>query len=276
MEFNILGPLEVRDRGRPIELRGRRQKALLALMLLRPGEAVSIDALIDGLWGEQPPRTARAALQNYVAQLRRALGPGVLSSRAGGYVLEVASEQVDRGRFERLAAEARAADGDERVEKLRQALALWRGPPLSDLAFEPFAADETGRLEELRAAALEDLIDAELAVGAGAELVGELEGLIAEHPFRERMRGQLMLALYRGGRQAEALEAYQETRRTLVEELGIEPSAPLRELEQAILRRGRRRLRPKSAGRLSRSSWPTSSSARPSTRRSRTRRAHGR
>jgi DNA-binding SARP family transcriptional activator len=233
MDFRILGPLEVWDRGRPLELRRPKHRALLAMLLLRPGETVSSDELIDGLWGEAPPRTAKAALQNYVAQLRHALGPGVLLSRGGAYVLDVSSEQTDLGRFERLAAEGRAASGEERVEKLREALPLWRGPPLADLVFEPFALHEVGRLEDLRTAALEDLIDAELSLGAGADLVGELEALIVEHPFRERLRAQLMLALYRAGRQADALAAYQEI---LVDELGIEPSAPLRELEQAILR----------------------------------------
>jgi DNA-binding SARP family transcriptional activator len=236
MDFRILGPLELWDRGRQIELRRRKQRALLALLLLRPGEAVSSDELVDGLWGESPPRTARAALQNYVAQLRRALGPGVLLSRGGAYLLDVTSEQTDLGRFERLAADSRTANGEERVEKLREALTLWRGPPLADLVFEPFALREVGRLEESRTAALEDLIDAELSLGAGADLVGKLESLIEDHPFRERLRAQLMLALYRAGRQADALAVYQETRRVLVDELGIEPSAPLRELEQAILR----------------------------------------
>ena len=236
MDFRILGPLEVWDRGGPVELRRQKPRALLAFLVLHAGEPVSSDALIEALWGESPPRTARAALQNYVAQLRRALGPGIVDSSAGGYVLEAVSDQIDLGRFERLAAEGRNADGDERVEKLREALDLWRGPPLADLLFEPFAASEAARLGELRTTALEDLIDAELARGSGPDLVVELEELIAEHPFRERLRGQLMLALYRSGRQAEALEAYQETRRTLVDELGIEPGAALRELEQAILR----------------------------------------
>jgi DNA-binding SARP family transcriptional activator len=236
MDFRILGPLEVRDRGRPIELPRRKQRAVLAILLLRRGEMVSSDVLVDGLWGEDPPPTARAALHNYVAQLRRALGPGLVLSRAGSYLLDIAPEQIDVGRFERLTAQGRAASGEERVEKLREALMLWRGPPLADLAFEPFAANEASRLEELRTAALEDLIDARLSLGASAELVAELEALITEHPFRERLRGQLMLALYRAGRQAEALEAYQEARRVLTDELGIEPSAPLRELEQALLR----------------------------------------
>jgi DNA-binding SARP family transcriptional activator len=236
MDFRILGPLEVWDRGRPIELRRRKERVLLAMLVLRAGERVSSDELVDGLWGERPPRTARAALQNYVAQLRRALGPGLLLSEATGYLLDIAPEQVDLRRFEDLAAAGRAAEGEARLDKLREALSLWRGPPLADLAFEPFASYEVGRLEELRTATAEDLIDAELALGAGAHLVQELEGLIAEHPFRERLRGQLMLALYRAGRQADALAAYQETRRVLIDELGIEPSAPLRELEQAILR----------------------------------------
>jgi len=236
MDFRVLGPVEVRDRGETVELRRKKPRALLAVLLLHPGELVTSDVLIDALWGESPPRTARAALQNYVAQLRRALGPGVVASRGGGYVLEVGAEQIDLGRFERLTAEARAARGDERVAKLREALALWRGPPFADLTFEPFAELEGPRLEELRTTALEDLVDAELAIGSGPDLVTELEQLIAEHPFRERLRGQLMLALYRSGRQADALEAYQETRRTLVDELGIEPGASLRELEQAILR----------------------------------------
>ena len=236
MDFRILGPLEVWDRGRPIELRRRKERAVLAILLLRAGTPVSADELIDGLWGERPPRTAKAALQNYIAQLRRALGPGVLLSDPGGYLLDIGPEQVDLDRFERLASSGREADGKERVERLREALSLWRGEPFADLAFEPFTAHEVGRLAELRTATLEDLIDAELGLGAGPELVEELESLIQAHPFRERLRGQLMLALYRGGRQADALAAYQETRRTLVDELGIEPSAPLRELEQAILR----------------------------------------
>jgi DNA-binding SARP family transcriptional activator/tetratricopeptide (TPR) repeat protein len=236
MDFRLLGPLKVWDRGRGVELRRPKQRALLAILLLRAREAMSSDALIDALWGDSPPRTARAALQNYVAQLRRALGPGVVTSRSGGYLLDVAPEQIDLGRFEWLVGESREAEGEERVAKLREALALWQGPPLADLAFEPFAAHEISRLEELRTSALEDLIDAELALGAGAELLDRLEALIASHPFRERLRGQQMLALYRDGRQAEALEAYQETRRTLVDELGIEPGTALRELEQAILR----------------------------------------
>jgi DNA-binding SARP family transcriptional activator len=236
MNFRLLGPLEVWDRGRGVELRRPKQRALLAILLLRGREAVSSDALIDALWGESAPRTARAALQNYVAQLRRALGPGVLVSQSGGYLLDVAPEQIDLGRFERLVSESRELEGEARVAKLQEALSLWQGPPLADLAYEPFAAAEVSRLEELRTSTLEDLIDAQLTVGAGAELLDRLDALIGAHPFRERLRGQRMLALYRDGRQAEALEAYQEARRTLLDDLGIEPGTALRELEQAILR----------------------------------------
>ena len=235
IDFRILGSLEIWDRGRLIEVRRAKQRALLAILLLQPGEVLSTDNILDGLWGEAAPRTAKAALRNYVSQLRQLVGPDVLLSQHGGYLLDIAHEQIDLGRFQARVAEGRAVTGKERVAKLREALALWRGPPLEDLAFEPFASREIANLEELRTAALEDLIDAELVLGAGAELIGELESLIAKHPFRERIRGQLMLALYRAGRQAEALEAYQDTRRTLVDELGIEPSGPLRELERAIL-----------------------------------------
>jgi len=236
MDFRLLGPLEVWDRGRPLELTRPKLRALLAFLLLRAGAPVTNDALIDALWGERAPPTARAALQNYVAQLRRVLGPGLLESRTGGYVLNAGPEQIDLGRFERLVAESRDVEGQERAAKLSEALALWQGPPLADLAFEPFAAHEISRLEDLRTSAFEDLIDAQLALGAGPELLDRLEALIAEHPFRERLRAQQMLALYRDGRQADALVAYQETRRALVDGLGIEPGSALRELEAAILR----------------------------------------
>src|ERR1051325_28489 len=236
MNFRLLGPLQVWDRGRQVELRRPKQRALLAILVLRAREPVSSEALIDALWGESAPRTARAALQNYVAQLRRALGPGVLESSSGGYLLHVASEQIDLGRFERLVEESRAVEGEERIAKLQEALALWQGPPLSDLAFEPFAVPEISRLEDLRSSTVEDLIDAQLALGAGAELLERLDALIAAPPFRERLRGERVLALYRDGRQAEALEAYLEARGMLLDELGIEPGTALRELEQAMLR----------------------------------------
>jgi len=235
MDYRILGPLEVREAGRPVDLRRQKPRALLAFLLLRPGRLVSTDVLVDALWGERPPPTAAAALRNYVSQLRGVLGTEIVRSRPGGYLLDVAPEEIDLVRFEALAAEGRRVTGQGRVEKLREALALWRGPPLADLS-EGFAIDEGRRLEELRAAALEDLVDSELALGSRADLVGDLEPLIADNPFRERLRGQLMLALYRGGRQAEALEVYRQTRRMLLDELGIEPGEALRELEQSILR----------------------------------------
>ena len=209
---------------------------LLAVLLLRAGEAVSTDVLIEQLWGERPPRTAKDALVNYVSLVRKALGPDVLLTRDPGYMLSVSPEQTDLGRFERLTVEARTtASPAERAEKFRDALALWRGPPFADLAFEPFAQLEIDRLEDLRLAARQDLIDAELEHGRHADLLAELETLIEDRPFDERLRAQLMVALYRAGRQTEALEAYQTTRRLLVDELGIEPGLPLRELEQAIL-----------------------------------------
>ncbi|HKA27459.1 MAG TPA: AfsR/SARP family transcriptional regulator, partial [Gaiellaceae bacterium] len=228
MDFRILGPLEISDRGRPIELGRQKHKTLLAALLLRSGEVVSVDQLIDDLWGERPPSTARASVHNAVSAVRKVVGHETLRTQGPGYVLDISPEQLDLNRFEFLTVEARGAKGKERLEKLREALALWRGPALADLAFEPMTAFEAGRLEELRTAALEDLIDAELSLGAGAQLVEKLETLVAEHPFREHFRGQLMLALYRSGRQAEALAAYQDGRRVLVDELGIEPSTPLR------------------------------------------------
>jgi DNA-binding SARP family transcriptional activator/predicted ATPase len=237
MQFCILGPLQVLEGSRRVDLPRRKHRALLAVLVLRAGEVVSADRLIEELWGETPPRTAKDALQNYVSLLRKTLGGDVLVTRDSGYVLDVRPEQIDATRFESLLAGARTASGvDVRAEKLREALGLWRGPPLADLAYEPFAAIEIARLEELRLAASEDLIDAELELGRHSDLVPELEALIQEHPYDERLRGQLMLALYRAGRQAEALEAYQSARHVLVDELGLEPGPPLRELEQAILR----------------------------------------
>src|SRR5919109_3100012 len=227
VEVKVLGPLEVCIDGRPIELRRRKQRALLALLALRAGEVVSTDRLVDDLWGEAPPKAAVGSLQNLVSELRKSIGADVLVTRPPGYVLEVDRELVDAHRFERAVRNG---------ERLREALAVWRGPALADLAFERFAQAEIARLEELRTAAREELFASELEAGRHAQLVAELEAFVAEHPLRERPRGQLMLALYRAGRQAEALEAYQEGRRTLVDELGIEPSPALRQLEQAILR----------------------------------------
>jgi DNA-binding SARP family transcriptional activator len=199
-------------------------RALLAYLLLHANELVSSDRLIDEVWGPEPAKTATASLQNYVSRLRKAIGADLLLSRPPGYILRIDPERFDLARFERLTAEAHGAEPRERAEKLRAALSLWRGAALEDLAFEPFARDEIGRLEEARLAALEERIDADLELGSAGELVGELEELVEEQPLRERFRAQLMLALYRAGRQAEALEAYQEARRVLMDELGLEPS----------------------------------------------------
>jgi DNA-binding SARP family transcriptional activator len=236
LEFRILGPLEVSEDGKPLQLSGQKQRALLALLLLEANRVVSNDRLLDALWGDQPPRTAPTSLQNFVSQLRKLLGPETLVTKPPGYQLRVEPEQVDLDRFERLVTEARSEPAQARAAKLGQALALWRGPPLSDLEFEAFAQGEIGRLEELRLTVVEDRIEAELEAGRHAEVVGQLEALADEHPLRERLRGQLMLALYRSGRQAEALQIYHDTRRLLVEELGIDPSPNLQQLHGAILR----------------------------------------
>jgi DNA-binding SARP family transcriptional activator len=234
--FRILGPLEVEAENGPIALRGQKQRSLLALLLIHAGETLSVDRLVDELWGEQPPRTATTSLHNLVVQLRKLLGPEVLVTKPPGYVLRIPPDGLDLRRFERLVGEARRAAPEESVRLLNEALALWRGPPLADLTYEPFAESEIQRLEELRLDAVQQLFQAELAAGGGAELVGELERLVATHPLRERLRGQLMLALYRAGRQAEAMDVYHEGRRRLVDELGIEPSRELQQLYSSILR----------------------------------------
>jgi DNA-binding SARP family transcriptional activator/predicted ATPase len=235
MEFRVLGPLEAVVHGKPVALTRQKSRALLAYLLLHANEIVSTDRLIDVLWGESPPKTATASLQNTVSRLRRELGRDAIRSRPPGYVLELDPESLDLARFGRLVEEARDADMAERAEKLREALALWRGPALADLAFEPFAQSEIARLEELRLAAVEDRIDAELALGRNGSLVSELEELVGQNPLRERLRRQLMLVLYRVGRQADALAAYRDARRMLDEELGLEPSDELQRLERAIL-----------------------------------------
>ena len=236
LEFRILGPVEVEGDAGRIALGGLKQRALLGALLVRAGEVVSTDRLLDELWGEHPPKTATTSLQNMVSQLRKLLGADVVVTRPPGYVLQVEPDQVDAARFEQLVADARRAPPEGRAALLRQALALWRGPALADLAFETFAGGEARRLEELRLEALEERIDSDLELGSGAELVGELERLVAQHPLRERLRGQLMLALYRAGRQAEALQVYHDARRALVDELGIEPSPALQQLYRSILR----------------------------------------
>jgi DNA-binding SARP family transcriptional activator/outer membrane protein assembly factor BamB len=240
VEFRILGPLEVWADGKEVELGRGRQRALLVILVLHTGEVVSTDRLIDALWSGTPPPTAAKVLQNLVSQLRRALGAehGAVVTRAPGYALVVPAEDVDARRFERLAAEGRDAlesDAAAAREMLGQALALWRGEPLAEFAYEEFARAEVARLEELGLAALEDRIDADLALGRSAELVPELETLVGRHPLRERLRAQQMLALYRAGRQADALATYRSGQAALRDELGLEPSPSLRQLEQAIL-----------------------------------------
>jgi class 3 adenylate cyclase/DNA-binding winged helix-turn-helix (wHTH) protein len=234
--FGLLGPLEVWIHGHAIVLRGQKLRLLLALLLLRAGEMVSTDRLVADIWGETPPKTVVGSLQNMVSQLRKALGPGVVRTGPSGYSLEVNEETIDLRRFERLVAEARAnASPAGRADQLEAALGLWRGAPLADFAFEPSVQLQIARLEELRTAAREELVEAGLFLAHHGRLVGELEALVAEHPLRERLRVQLMLALYRSGRQAEALAAYQEARRTLAEQVGLVPSEELQRLERAIL-----------------------------------------
>jgi DNA-binding SARP family transcriptional activator len=218
-----------------VPLGGPKQRALLALLLLRANEVVATDELIDRMWGERPPATAAKVLQVQVWRLRKALGSDVLVTRSPGYSLRVEAEELDLVRFERLVGEARYAAPDIAADRLREALALWRGAPLADLASEDLAGAEVARLEELRLAALEERVDADLALGRHAELVPELEALVATHRYRERVHSQLMLALYRSGRQADALDRFQDLRRVLDDELGLEPGEPAKQLQKAIL-----------------------------------------
>lgn len=236
MEFRLLGAFEVLADGQPVEIAGAKRRALLALMVLRANEVVRSELLVDELWGERPPRNAAAALHTHVSRLRKTLGADAIASREWGYVLRAIPEDIDLRRFEGLVADAEPLAAQQRADKLAEALALWRGPPLADLVNEPALERDIARLEELRLSVLERRIDADLEAGQGGNLVAELEGLIAQHPLREHLRWLLILALYRAGRQAEALEVYRETRRVLTEELGLEPSPALKELEQAILR----------------------------------------
>jgi DNA-binding SARP family transcriptional activator/ABC-type branched-subunit amino acid transport system substrate-binding protein/streptogramin lyase len=245
LDFRILGPLDVREGEREVPLGRGKQRALLALLLLHRDQVISTDRIVDELWGERPPPTAAKIVQNHVLQLRRALANGgsagaALITRGRGYLLRVEPGRLDLDTFEQLveAGERALAAGDaaQAADTLREALALWRGPPLADFTYEQFAQAAIGRLEELRLAALERRIEADLALGRHGDVVGELKELVSAHPLREGLRAQLMLALYRSGRQAEALDVYRDARRALVEELGIDPSPALQELEQAILR----------------------------------------
>ncbi|MGH3078615.1 MAG: BTAD domain-containing putative transcriptional regulator [Gaiellaceae bacterium] len=236
--FRILGPLEVESESGPVALGGQRQRALLAALLLDAGRVVPTEQLVDRLWGEEAPKTVTTSLQNAISRLRRELGEELLETRAPGYVLKVDPGQIDANQFERLLRSARGAAAPERRELLVQALSLWRGPALAEFAFEQFAQAEIRRLEELRLVAVEERIDADLELGRHGDVVGELDALVAAHPLRETLRRQLMLALYRAGRQAEALDAYQEARARFVDELGIEPGPELRQLQAEILRHG--------------------------------------
>lgn len=243
LEFRVLGPLEAIADSVPLDIGGPRQRAVLALLLLRANEVVPRERLIDDLWGEAPPATARDTVKVYVGRLRRLLSPngesGPLESRRGGYVLSIDPERIDLHRFHRLSERGSDAfaqgNSEGAAALLREALALWRGTPLADLADAAFARGEQSRLEELRLAALEQLIDAELALGRASAVVPELQQLTRHNPYNERLHRQLMLALYRSGRQADALEAYRSLRQRLAIDLGLEPGRESRDLERAIL-----------------------------------------
>jgi DNA-binding SARP family transcriptional activator len=243
MEFRILGRLEVWDGGNAIALGGPKPRALLALLLLHANEIVPADRLIEELWRHDPPANAAAALQVNLSRIRKALPHDVVVTRSPGYVLHVEPDALDLDRFERLVNEGRTLLDRglpaEASQRLRGALSLWRGPALGDFAYESFAQAAIARLEEIRLTAVELRIQADLGCGRHDDLIGELGALVVEHPVRERLRQQLMIALYRSGRQAEALDVYKDARRALVDELGIEPSGALKELERAILRHDR-------------------------------------
>ena len=243
MDFRILGPLEVVDCGRHLRIGAAKQRAVLAILLLHANEVVAGERLIDELWGETPPRTAQQTLRVYISQLRKLLEPNgsghAVVTEPAGYRLRLAADQLDASRFEALARDGgeRLAIGDlpAAAQRLHEALGLWRGPALVDFRYEPFAQAESARLDELRLACLEHRIETDLKLGQAGDLVGELEALVAEHPWREGFRRWLMLALYQSGRQADALALFRETRRLFVDELGIEPSTALRDLHSAIL-----------------------------------------
>jgi predicted ATPase/DNA-binding SARP family transcriptional activator len=243
LEFRVLGPLEASRDGQAVDLGAHRQRALLAALLVRADEVVSRERLVDELWGDVAPPSATNMVQVYVSRLRKALGRDLLVTRPPGYMLRLGDAQLDSITLADRLARAREAMAQARagevLDALSEALELWRGPPLADFTYESFAQAEAARLEELRLEAIELRMDAELALGRHARLVGELEQLIAQHPFRERLRGLLMLALYRSGRQAEALASYRAARKAMADELGIRPSRALRELEQAILAQDR-------------------------------------
>ena len=265
-EFRVLGPVEASVDGEPIALPAAKPRALFAALLLDRNRVVPVSRLIDDLWGEVPPETAMKALQGYVSQLRKAIGPERLLTRPPGYELRVEDGELDLDRFERLAREGRellaAGDSKAASTRLGEALELWHGAPLAEFS-EPFARDAGARLEDERLAALEERIDADLALGRHARLVPELEQLVAQEPLRERPRAQLMLALYRSGRQADALELYRRTRETLSEELGIEPGLELQELERRMLQHDPELERPRPALRPAEDGAPVPIARRP-------------
>ena len=239
MQARILGPFQLEEGGRRIPVEGARQRAVLVSLVLHANEVVPSEQLLMDLWGEDSPRSAANSLQAAISRLRRTLPAGRLITRTPGYALRIFPEEVDVSQFEQLMSEGREAltgAADQAARTLRQALSLWRGPALADFRYEPFAQTEIVRLEELHLTCLEERIEADLAVGSAGVLVAELRQLVSEHPVRERLRGQLMLALYCDGRQTEALDVYREFRDVLRDELGLEPSPQLRELETAILR----------------------------------------
>lgn len=235
LEFRVLGPLEVRRNGEVIPIPAPKQRALLGVLLLHANEPIAQDELIDLLWGDDAPPSARASLQNQIHAIRRVLGAEVVERQPGGYVVHVEPGRLDLERFEQLVAEARRSEPRERAARLREALACWRGPALVEFPSEPFAQHEIGRLEEERLSAIGDRIDADLALGLHAEVAGELEGLVERHPLRERLWAQLMLALYRSDRQADAVSTYRRAHRAFADELGIEPGSHLRDLQRAML-----------------------------------------
>jgi DNA-binding SARP family transcriptional activator len=239
LDFRILGPLEVVAGDDAIRLGGPKQRATLAILLLNANRVVSVDRVVDDLYSGEPPVTAVTQVQRLISELRKALPAAEIETTSPGYRLQLDPDQLDLNRFERLATDGirmlAEGDAERAADLLRRALGLWRGPPLADLGYESFARGSIERLAEMRLAALEERIEADFVLGRNAELVGELEALVLEHPLRERFRAQLMLALYRSGRQPEALDVYRQTREALVDAFGIEPSEALQRLERAIL-----------------------------------------
>jgi DNA-binding SARP family transcriptional activator/outer membrane protein assembly factor BamB len=234
VEFRVLGPLEVAENGHLLEVRGTKERTLLAVLLLHANETVPTERLVDELWGEQPPKSGARLVSTYVWQLRKSLGDAIVT-RAPGYAAVVAAENLDSACFEQLVRRAQGLEPPAAAAALREALALWRGPALEGLRFASLAGQEVAQLEDRRLAALERRIDADLSLGRHDDVLSELQALAVAHPYREHVHAQLMLALYRGGRQAEALAAYRDVRRRLVDDLGIEPGPELQRLERSIL-----------------------------------------